>query len=109
MKRTWLFAAAVVAAGVAGCADAPYYDNGYAYDDYYNAPYPPYYVDPGPSVAFGFSFSDRDRRWDGHHWRDRDGRILGDRQPGRVWDDRDPNRERHWDNGGHGQSTDSRG
>ena len=80
MKRRWLFAAAVVAVGVAGCANTPYYDNGYGYNDYYNTPYatyPPYYVDPGPSVSFGFAYSDRQR--DGRRWRDGD---------------------RHWDRGG---------
>lgn len=109
MKRKWILAAALAAAGIAGCADAPYYDNGYAYngapgayynDPFYSGPYPGYYADPGPSVSFGLGFSESD----GHrHYRDRD----------RRWDDGDRHwsgeHGDHWNNGGHAPSTDSRG
>ena len=120
MKRTWILAAALAAAGIAGCADAPYYDNGYAYngayynDPYYAAPYPGYYVDPAPSVEFGLAFSDSDRHWDGHRWRDRDHHWNGERHwdgdrgaasPSAGYAPNDP----AWNNGGHASSTDSRG
>lgn len=74
---------AAVAALLGGCADYPYYGDGYnGYDGYgYNGygydAYGPGYYDPGyyvaPEIGFGIAFSDRDRHehWRDHHdWRD---------------------------------------
>ena len=80
-----IMALAAAAALLGGCATGPYYDSygNYVYNDapppyYYERPAPryyeapPYYAPPpyyspyyyGPSVGFGFSFSNRGH---GHH------------------------------------------
>jgi hypothetical protein len=74
-----LLGLAAIAALLGGCADYPYYGdgydgyNGYGYDGYgYGAYGPGYYDAPGyyaaPEIGFGFAWSDRGRR---EHWRDR--------------------------------------
>ena len=117
MKLKWILAATLAAAGVAGCADTPYYDNAYAYNGAYYDDYPGYY---GPDVSLGFAFSDTERH---HHFRDgdrfRDGGRFRDgdrhRDDGRA-DNTAPSSSRSfapndpgWNNGGHSQETDSRG
>ena len=79
---------AAVAALLGGCADYPYYGdgyngydgygyNGYGYNGYGYDAYGPGYYDPGyyaaPEIGFGIAFGDRDRheRWRDHReWRD---------------------------------------
>jgi hypothetical protein len=94
------------AALLGGCATGPYYDNygsPYGYNSpyygsnaspYYGSNYDPYYY--GPSVGFGYSYSNndnyRDGRYRGNNWRDRDGRWRnrdGDPVP-------NPNDTRQW-------------
>ena len=91
-KFTQLALAALGSAALlAGCATGPYdYGYGYGYDaPYYNSPFynGPYYSDPyyyGPTVGFGYSYSDTDRRYRHENWRDRDhvrrdenGNVIG--------------------------------
>ena len=73
MSRKSILAIAAAGLLLGACATGPYYDDGYAYGPYGNAPGPYYspgpyygtgpYYDPGyvvgPSVSFGFAYSDR--------------------------------------------------
>jgi hypothetical protein len=92
--------AAAVAMLAAGCADVPYdsgyygYNDPYAYNDYPGY-YGPGYVEPGPSVGFGFGFWDSD-----HHWHE--GHRDFDRDHDRGHFDRDHDRGGHDDHGSGG-------
>jgi hypothetical protein len=87
---------AAVAALLGGCADYPYYGdgyNGYGYNGYNGYGYNGYgydagpgYYDPGytvaPEIGLGFAFSDggRHEHWrDRHDWRDDDHHRHDDR------------------------------